>query len=207
MDNDIIKYIKDNVNIVDIIQYYAPRKIETNGFCLCVNHSEKTPSMKIYKGEGIAHCFGGCGFHGDSIDVVQTVLGISKTQAIARICNDFNLNYNFKNNFITKEEYFAKKQAERQEIINETKAQLKQEFIFKKSEEISINLLTLRKKCAILYTNAIFNQSQMDEYIKLQENIKQLEDIYLTLNGLSQDEPKTTRDELVKKLRLGVIKL
>lgn len=205
MENNIIKTIKENVNIVDIIQKYSPRKIYKNGFCLCVNHSEKTPSMKIYEKTGEAHCFGGCGFHGDCIDVAQAILGYSRAETIKKICEDFNLqNTNYR---LSKEEYIAKKKKEKEEELERLRTLSKQEFVLQKTEEISKKLLTLRKRCVILHSKAILTQKELEEHIESKERIKKLEDIYLTLNGLYQGEPKLAQNELIEKIKMGVIEL
>jgi DNA primase len=67
------------------------RLIESNGHrkTLCVNHSEKTPSMHVY--EDHVHCFG-CGFHGDVVDVWGAQKGIDRPfEAALDLARAFNV--------------------------------------------------------------------------------------------------------------------
>jgi DNA primase len=67
------------------------RLIESNGHrkTLCVNHSEKTPSMHVY--EDHVHCYG-CGFHGDVVDVWAIQKGIDRPiEAAFDLAREFNI--------------------------------------------------------------------------------------------------------------------
>ena len=81
--------IKAAVSALDVCEKYG---IEVNraGFARCPFHNEKTPSMKIYKGDRGYHCFG-CGASGDVISLVQGLLGLPFNAACARLNDDFNL--------------------------------------------------------------------------------------------------------------------
>jgi len=57
-------------------------------YIVCPFHEEKTPSMRLY--EDGYHCFG-CKAHGDVLDFVGKVLGVTMIQAAKRINNDFGL--------------------------------------------------------------------------------------------------------------------
>lgn len=57
-------------------------------FAVCPFHTEKTPSLKIYKKD--FHCFG-CGAHGTVIDFVMQLHGIEFASAITRLNFDFQL--------------------------------------------------------------------------------------------------------------------
>lgn len=59
-------------------------KVNRMGFASCVNHNEKTPSMKYYKSNNKVKCFG-CGFNGDTIDVVQKMFNLTAGEAIKKI--------------------------------------------------------------------------------------------------------------------------
>lgn len=48
---------------------------------LCPFHSEKTPSFYIYPDENKFHCFG-CGVHGDAIDFIMKLKGLSFVEAV-----------------------------------------------------------------------------------------------------------------------------
>lgn len=78
--------IKENVTVPYAAAYYGITS--RNGMCRCFEHNDKHPSMKLY--EKNYHCFG-CGAHGDVIDLVSNVLGISMIEAAKRINTDFGL--------------------------------------------------------------------------------------------------------------------
>lgn len=56
----------------------------SGGFTQCVFHNEKTPSMKVSFNENRVHCFS-CGFHGDVLDLVMKLEGITLWQAIKKL--------------------------------------------------------------------------------------------------------------------------
>lgn len=58
------------------------------GFIRCPFHADRTPSMKIYA-DGF-HCFG-CGAHGDVIDLVGRLFGLSAMDAAKKLNDDFSL--------------------------------------------------------------------------------------------------------------------
>ena len=196
--------IKNSITIKQVIDRYAPREVSHNGFCLCPIHGEKTPSCKINIDNNTFFCFG-CGAKGDIISFVENVLNIDFVQAINILGNDFNLD--FDGEPLSEEEFMAKCEAERQEEIKKNKELKRKEFILQENEKISKLLLTLRKRCVILYSKPMISEYEMNDYLKSKERIKRLEDIYLTLNNLCQGEPQLSQSNLIEKLRLGVIEL
>lgn len=76
--DDGIKVNIDKAKSVPITNYI---QFNRAGFakCICANHQEKTPSMKLYKDK--VHCFG-CGFSGDVIDVVRELYGVEFIKAV-----------------------------------------------------------------------------------------------------------------------------
>ena len=58
------------------------------GFALCPFHSEKTPSFTIHQNRG--RCFG-CGWHGNIIDFVRSMYGLTFPAAIEKLNTDFAL--------------------------------------------------------------------------------------------------------------------
>ena len=85
---NIFRKIKDRVNFRELVQYYG-LNVNRGGFACCPFHDERTPSFKVY--EDHYHCFG-CGEHGDHIDFVQKIYGISNIEATKKIDRDFGLN-------------------------------------------------------------------------------------------------------------------
>lgn len=87
--NDPAAEIRRRVTMKDVCAMYG-YKPNRAGYISCPIHNEKTPSLRIYPGEGGWHCFG-CGTGGSVIDFVMHVFGIDFRQAIVRIDNDFGL--------------------------------------------------------------------------------------------------------------------
>lgn len=85
---DAVRKIKDTLTMRDVLERYN-YDVNRNGFVCCPFHSEKTPSMKIYKTD--YHCFG-CQEHGDVITFVQKLFGLSFKDTLRKIDADFGLN-------------------------------------------------------------------------------------------------------------------
>ena len=85
----IAKQIKESLDTRQVIEYYG-FKVNRQGFVSCPFHSEKTESLKVFKGSRGWHCFG-CGQNGSVIDFVMKLFGIGLKQAITRLNYDFNL--------------------------------------------------------------------------------------------------------------------
>lgn len=84
---NIFQDIKDRVDFKDLVRYYG-LDVNRGGFACCPFHNERTPSFKVY--EDHYHCFG-CGEHGDHIDFVQKLYGISNIEAAKKISQDYGL--------------------------------------------------------------------------------------------------------------------
>lgn len=81
LDNDIIKRIVDENNIVDVIEEYLPlKKTGANYSTNCPFHKEKTPSFIVSPDKQMYHCFG-CGESGDSISFVSKYRNFSFVEA------------------------------------------------------------------------------------------------------------------------------
>lgn len=86
---DFANEIRSRLDTQEVFEYYGLRP-NRSGFVCCFSHNEKTPSMKVYKGNGGYHCFG-CGAHGSIIDFVMQYFGLSFRDAIKKINEDFSL--------------------------------------------------------------------------------------------------------------------
>lgn len=64
-----------SIRIDTILQF------NNSGFMCCPFHGEKTPSMKLYKNNNTAHCFG-CGKHVDTIAAIMQLQGIDFISAV-----------------------------------------------------------------------------------------------------------------------------
>ena len=87
MTSNIFQDIKDRVDLKDLVRFYG-LEVDRGGFACCPFHNEKHPSLKVY--EDHYHCFG-CGEHGDHIDFVQKLYGLSNIEAAKKISHDLGL--------------------------------------------------------------------------------------------------------------------
>lgn len=74
---------------------YLGMEIHRSGsrrYVRCLFHSEKTPSMCLYPGDGGFYCFG-CHAHGDAIRLYQQACSLPPLEAAKRICRDFGFRY------------------------------------------------------------------------------------------------------------------
>lgn len=81
--------IKEAVSMKQVADLYHIR-VNRAGFALCPFHKEKTPSMKIYDGQGGYHCFG-CGKSGDVIGFVMDMDGATFPEACDKLNRAFSL--------------------------------------------------------------------------------------------------------------------
>ena len=87
MTSNIFQDIKDRVDLGDLVRFYG-LEVDSGGFACCPFHNERHPSFKVY--EDHYHCFG-CGEHGDHVDFVQKLYGLSNIEAAKQINKDFGL--------------------------------------------------------------------------------------------------------------------
>ena len=87
MTSNIFQDIKDRVDLKDLVRYYG-LEVDRGGFACCPFHNERTPSFKVY--EDHYHCFG-CGEHGDHVDFVQKIYGLTNIEAAKKISHDLGL--------------------------------------------------------------------------------------------------------------------
>lgn len=87
MTQNVFQDIKDKVDLRDLVRYYG-LDVNRGGFACCPFHDERTPSFKVY--EDHYHCYG-CDEHGDHIDFVQKLYGLSNIEAAKKISRDFGL--------------------------------------------------------------------------------------------------------------------
>ncbi|MEN6565318.1 MAG: CHC2 zinc finger domain-containing protein [Veillonellales bacterium] len=78
----------------ELLSHYLPgiafkRKGRRLWTC-CPVHGEKTASLCLYT-DGRLHCFG-CGFHGDGLDLIAVVNGMTLGDTIKMVAGDYGLN-------------------------------------------------------------------------------------------------------------------
>lgn len=86
---DFANEIRNSLDTQEVFSNYGLRP-NRSGFVCCFLHNERTPSMKVYKGNCGYYCFG-CGARGSVIDFVMQYFGLTFTDAISKINADFSL--------------------------------------------------------------------------------------------------------------------
>ncbi len=75
--------IRANYPLLEQVQAVVPLKFHAGEWKgLCPFHAEKSPSFSVVPDKEFYHCFG-CGAHGDVIDFVSAVQGVSAKEAIS----------------------------------------------------------------------------------------------------------------------------
>lgn len=126
--NSLAEMIRQSVSMQDICTRYG-FTVNRTGFITCPFHTEKTASLKIYKGSNGWHCFG-CGRGGSNIDFVKYLFGADFKQAAEMIIHDFNLPV-----ATTKSSYRDKIKAQRRlSDLNQTMSEKQQERLKSENE-------------------------------------------------------------------------
>ena len=95
IDPKSIEKLKNQIDIVDIIEHFLPvKKMGTNYKCVCPFHDDRNPSMSISQSKQIFHCFA-CKAGGDAIKFVMDYEKLTYPEAIEKIAqiSNFSLEY------------------------------------------------------------------------------------------------------------------
>ena len=95
IDPKSIEKLKNQIDIVDIIEHFLPvKKMGANYKCVCPFHDDRNPSMSISQSKQIFHCFA-CKAGGDAIKFVMDYEKLTYPEAIERIASlvNFSLEY------------------------------------------------------------------------------------------------------------------
>lgn len=84
---DLFETVKDSVPVREAAEHYGI-EVGKNGMACCPFHDDNDPSLKIY--EDHFHCFG-CGEHGDVVDLVGKMFGLSPGRAAEKLASDFGI--------------------------------------------------------------------------------------------------------------------
>ena len=87
--NNYTDEIRSRILAKEMFEFYGFH-INRAGFCLSPFSREKTPSLKVYKGDKGWHCFS-TGKGGDVIDFVQEYFNLDFKEAMAKLNEDFHL--------------------------------------------------------------------------------------------------------------------
>ena len=84
-DTDFRRLVEDTRtrhNISDVVgKWVKLRRSGREMEGLCLNHAERTPSMRVNDAKGKVYCFG-CGYHADIIQIVQDQVGVGFMDAL-----------------------------------------------------------------------------------------------------------------------------
>ena len=156
-----VKRIKENISAFDVAVKYG-FKPNRAGFICCPFHNEKTPSMKIYKGDGGYYCFG-CGNSGDSIKFVQMLFGLSFQDALRKIDADFCLHiyeeHSFEQSLRFHYEQKAFEARQKREKMEKQKAEGEYWAIFDEWKRLDDNRITFAPQSASECFHPLFVES------------------------------------------------
>lgn len=119
-NNRLIQLIKDQVLIPDYYKskgFPFPEQVESSGglFSCQIHGPDTHPSAYYNPGSKSMHCFA-CGFTGDVIAAVKTIEGITTSQAIHFLLNNFRVDGTIRNDMKYVSDKY--KDVSRQSIIN-----------------------------------------------------------------------------------------
>lgn len=84
-DDGGLEAFRARLPLAEIIGRYVPlRRRGRDYWGCCPFHREKTPSFHVVEDRGFYHCFG-CGAHGNAIDFVMAIEGLSFADALRRL--------------------------------------------------------------------------------------------------------------------------
>ena len=90
-NDDVIREVRDNNNIVDVISQYVELKRAGSSYKgLCPFHNEKTPSFMVSPSKQMFRCFG-CGEGGDVISFLMKYDNIDFTDALKVLADRANI--------------------------------------------------------------------------------------------------------------------
>ncbi len=96
IEESVIDMIRDQANIVSIIDAYVPlKKRGTNYLGLCPFHVEKSPSFSVSPAKRIYHCFG-CSEGGNVISFLMKIEHISFVEAVQMLADKVGISLDIK---------------------------------------------------------------------------------------------------------------
>ena len=83
-NSDLVKEIKNNINIVELVSESTNLTGSRNALKgLCPFHNEKTPSFVVYPEKQTWRCFGACASGGDIFNFIMNSENINFPQALS----------------------------------------------------------------------------------------------------------------------------
>ena len=121
IDPKSIEKLKNQIDIVDIIEHFLPvKKMGANYKCVCPFHDDRNPSMSISQSKQIFHCFA-CKAGGDAIKFVMDYEKLTYPEAIERIASLVNFSLEYTNDKVPT-------QKENKHILEKVNAFYRSEF-------------------------------------------------------------------------------
>lgn len=91
IEKDTLEQLHERIDLVAVVSRHLDlKKSGATWVACCPFHDEKSPSFTLWPGDPAFHCFG-CGAHGDAIDFLQRVRGISFTEAVDELAAEAGL--------------------------------------------------------------------------------------------------------------------
>ncbi len=154
---------KQRINIVDLFEAAGCllKKSGKNFVCICPlpGHVEKTPSNFVFPDRGRFQCFG-CGAHGDAIDFVQKLHGLSFPDALRFLGID-------QGRMTPKVQSDIHRRRQRQELLQRFR-----QWENQKADELGLLIRTTRRLLAT---------------IKTMQDLERLGDLFHGIDGLEHD--------------------
>ena len=89
--DNFLHELRERLDIVAVVQERLPlKKMGTNYSACCPFHDEKTPSFTVSATKQFFHCFG-CGAHGDPIEFISKLDGLTFIEAIEKLAQQVGL--------------------------------------------------------------------------------------------------------------------
>ncbi len=89
--DEVIDQIRDNCNVVDLVNSYIPlKRFGPTWKACCPFHAEKTPSFTVTPDQGTYHCFG-CGAHGDVFSFIMAKENVDFIMSVNLLADRMNI--------------------------------------------------------------------------------------------------------------------
>ena len=88
---DSLQTLKEKIDLIDVVASQIELKRAGAVYkSLCPFHDEKSPSFSIKRGDTHYHCFG-CGAHGDAIQFLMQLQGLTFREAVEMLAERFHI--------------------------------------------------------------------------------------------------------------------
>lgn len=86
-----LQNLKEKIDLIDVISSQIDLKRAGAAYkALCPFHDEKSPSFTVKRGDSHYHCFG-CGAHGDAIQFLMQLQGLTFREAVEMLAERFHI--------------------------------------------------------------------------------------------------------------------